>query len=107
MTESELRSSITAAEEERGSSQTSDLSRLPRANIVARNSGGAFLTLSTRLTKRASVAKKKESQKVSIGELKDMPLKEYTNHLLKQMIKALNAQTGKKKRPKTAKAKKT
>jgi hypothetical protein len=34
-----------------------------------------------------------------------MPLKEYTNELLKQMIEALNAQTGKKKRRKTAKGK--
>ena len=43
--------------------------------------------------KRAKKAAKTESQKASIGQLKEMALEDYTKLLARNMVETLNAQT--------------
>ena len=53
------------------------------------------------------MVKKTVSRKRSTGELKEMPLKDYTKLLVNEMIKTLNARTRKKKDRPPVKARKS
>ena len=56
--------------------------------------------------KRENGVKKRASPKRSIERLRDMPLREYTELLVQDMVSALNAETRRKEKEKSSKRRK-